>query len=216
MKPESTRMRTLVAGAPLICVASLALLAAPSAQTQPDAGSVVQLRPASAGVSGDSATVSDVVALAVASSVTSAQPSTPHGSPVAVSDVVMVVNDDGSATLSATFEGRGDEPLALKSVHIASDAGELDVASTQMWLPILSGKESRAGDASDAGGFVVPGGLDPGQTVHVQFQFDNETCVAVDAQAVLRSSTHDEVFPTNGLQLGPAKATSAKPECAEA
>lgn len=184
MNSKSTRRRTLVASAPLICAAWIALLAAPSPQTQSAYGA--EVTPLSEG-----------------------------GSSVIVSDVVMVLNDDGSAALSATFEGRGDV-VALKSVHLESAAGDLDVASTQMWLPILPGTESRAGTASDAGGFVVPSGLTAGAVVHVQFQFDNDTCLAIDAEAVRRDSSHDDVFPTTGHQLGPGKRTFAAPDCARA
>lgn len=137
------------------------------------------------------------------------------GSRVIVSDVVMVLNDDGSAALSAIFEGQGDV-VALKSVHLESAAGELDVASTQMWLPIFPGTESRAGTASDAGGFIVPDGLTAGAVVQVQFQFDNDTCLAIDAETVRRDSSHDDVFPTTGHQLGPGKRTFAMPDCSRA
>ncbi|MDT7787641.1 MAG: hypothetical protein QOF58_6060 [Pseudonocardiales bacterium] len=209
MSSKTTRRRTLFANAPLVCAALAALLAAPSPQTQSAAGADFQFHAASTpGPGDDRATVSDAFALATATLVE-------DRGRVVVSDVVMVVNDDGSAALSATFEGRGDA-VALKSVHIESDAGELDVASTQMWLPILPGIESRAGDASDAGGFVVPRGVAPGQVVHVQFQFDNDTCLAIDAQAVRRNPTHDEVFPTNGKQLGPGKRIAAMLDCPRA
>jgi hypothetical protein len=215
-------MRTLLASAPFVCAVLVALLAAPSTQAQ-SADAVVQLHPVSAGPSDSSVGVSDAIARVVSplpdakgqSGTEKSGETTTHsegGSSVTMSDVVMVVNDDGSATLSATFQGQG-EPIALKSVHMESAAGPLDVASTQMWLPILPGKTSRAGDASDAGGFVVPRGLAPGQTVHLQFQFDNDTCLAIDSQTVRRNSTHDEIFPTNGQQLGPGQRTAAEQEC---
>lgn len=217
MKSKTTRIRTLVASAPFVCAALAALLTAPSAQAQaqPAASANVRTQPANPapGVSH-----AGVFAFAPSATTEKSDETATHsdvGSSVTVSGVVMIVNDDGSATLSATFEG-GGKPIALKSVHVESDAGELDVASTQMWLPILPGTESRAGDASDAGGFVVPAGLAPGQTVQVQFQFDNDSCLAIAAQAVRRNPTHDEVFPTNGQQLGPGKRTAADPECSNA
>lgn len=185
---SKTTGRWTLASASLVCVAMAALLASPSPPTRSVAGA--------------------------ADSVVTATPSGVR-SPVAVSDVVMVMNDDGSATLSATFAGLGDV-VALKSVHIESDAGALEVASTQMWLPILPGTKSRAGDASDAGGFVVPSGLAPDQIIHLQFQFDNDTCLTINAQTVRRNPTHDEVFPTNGKQLGPGKQTTANAECSRA
>ena len=209
MRSKTTRVRTLLASAPFACAVLIAVLAAPSTQTR-STSAAVQLHPVSAGPNDGSVGVSDAIALVVAPT-----PVPDDESGVTVSDVVMIVNDDGSATLSATFEGEG-RPIALKSVHIESGAGELVVASTRMWLPILPGKTSRAGDASDAGGFVVPGGLAPGQTVQVQLQFDNDACLAMEAQTVRRNPTHDEVFPTNGQQLGPGKRTVADPECSSA
>ena len=214
MKSKTTRVRTFLASAPFACAVLVALLAAPSTQS---ASAVLQLDPVSAEPSDDSVGVSDSIGFVVAPPEATEETVThsDNGSSVSVADVVMVVNDDGSATLSATFEG-GGQPVALKSVHIESGAGGLDVANTQMWLPILPGKTSRAGDASDAGGFVVPRGVAPGQTVQMQFQFDNDTCLAIDSQVVRRNSTHAEVFPTNGQQLGPGQRTAAKPDCSSA
>jgi hypothetical protein len=137
------------------------------------------------------------------------------GGDLVISDVVLVANSDGSATLSATFVG-GHEPMALKAVSLSTVSGDLAVASTAMWLPVLPGKESRAGDASDAGGFVVPRGLAPGQVVRVQLQFDNDTCAVLDAPTVRRTRAHDKVFPTNGQRLGPGRPTAFRPSCPKA
>lgn len=225
MTSKMTRRRMLVVATPLVCVAWTALLVAPSPAAQPAYAADVRPPASAPETVDDAAAVADAMASAVTPGSGSDADSTPapeeadapadKGGRFAISDVVMVVNDDGSATLSATFRG-GREPMALKSVHIESDAGGLPIASTLMWLPIFPGTESRAGDASDAGGFVVPRGLTPGQTVRVQFQFDNDTCASTDAQTVRRSSAHDEVFPNTGDQLGPGRATSSMAECPEA
>jgi hypothetical protein len=216
--PTTTRTRALIAGAPVFLLAVAALLGAPSPSTS--SADVTQFRVVSATApNGDPVTVMDAVALVVAPSPKTPQSTEEPVDPVAtseggvsVSGVVMVVNDDGSATLSATFEG-GRDATALKAVHVSSDAGELEVASTTMWLPILPDQESRAGDASDAGGFVVPSGLVPGQVAHLQLQLENGTCLAIDAPTVRRDRTHDEVFPTNGRQLGQGKQVAAAATC---
>lgn len=223
MNLSAPRRRTFLGIAPFVIATIGALLAAPSARTSSGVDTV-EVRTASAASVSGSADLSNVVFLAAAPrpepeprGVAVEEPDEAATLPestgeFAISDVVMVANADGSATLSATFKG-GGEPLALKAVSISTKAGELDVASTQMWLPIVPGKVSRAGDASDAGGFVVPQGLAAGQVVRVQFQFDNGTCAVIDAETVLRTKAHDEVFPTDGRKLGPGKPTPFKPGC---
>lgn len=206
----------VIAATPLVCAVGVALLAAPS----PSSTSLGVPSPVGSSFAAevDSVAVAEAVALVVGPSSLSgraladdaARIESPGG--VDVSDVVMVLNDDGSAALSATFQGRGAE-LALMSVHLESDAGALAVASTQMWLPIQPDMQTRAGDASDAGGFIVPTGLSEGEIVHVQFQFDDDTCLSIDAPTIRRNSTHDRVFPIDGDQLGPAAETAADPSC---
>jgi len=220
---SAPRRRTILGIAPFAIATVAALLAAPAGRaTAMDDDAAVRAHAAT--VSG-SADLSDVVFLAPARE-TEPEPrgvvveepdktAAPDSAELAISHVVMVANADGSATLSATFTG-GRESTALQGVSISTTAGELDVASTQMWLPVLPGKVSRAGDASDAGGFVVPHGLAPGQVVRVQFQFDNGTCAALEAETVLRTKAYDEVFPTDGRKLGPGRPTAFKAGCPEA
>jgi len=218
---SAARRRTVLGVAPFAIATVAALLAAPAGRTTAGDDDLV-FRASAATVSG-SADLSDVVFLAAAPEpeprgVADEEPDeavAPDSAELAISHVVMVANADGSATLSATFTG-GRESTALQGVSISTTAGELDVASTQMWLPVLPGKVSRAGDASDAGGFVVPQGLAPGQVVRVQFQFDDGTCAALEAETVLRTKAYDEVFPTDGRKLGPGKPTAFRPGCPEA
>ncbi|KAA1399409.1 hypothetical protein [Aeromicrobium ginsengisoli] len=223
MNVSAPRRRTFLGLAPFAIATVAALLAAPSART--DAGvDAVEVRTSSARTASGSADLSNVVFLAAAPAPDPTPEPESGGAAVdepdesaaigelAISEVVMVANTDGSATLSATFTG-GREAMALKAVSISTKAGALDVASTQMWLPIIPGKVSRAGDASDAGGFVVPQGLAAGQVVRVQFQFDNGTCAALTARTVQRTKAHDEVFPTDGRKLGPGRPTAFKAGC---
>jgi len=220
---SAARRRTVLGVAPFVIATVAALLAAPAGRTTAGDDDLV-FRASAATVSG-SADLSDVVFLAAAPEpepeprgVAAEEPDeavAPDSGELVVSDAAMVANTDGSATLSATFTG-GRESIALQAVSISTKAGELDVASTQMWLPVLPGKVSRAGDASDAGGFVVRQGLAPGQAARVQFQFDNGTCRTLDVETVVRSKAYDEVFPTDGRKLGPGRPTAFKAGCPEA
>ena len=131
---------------------------------------------------------------------------------VLVVDPLMVVNVDGSASLSATLHNTQDVEVALTAVQVQSEGSELGVASTAMWLPVLPSIPARAGDASDAGGFVVPRGVVAGRNVQVRFVFDDHSCLTVQVEATRRTSQHGGVFPTNGRQLGSTRtATGSSP-----
>lgn len=123
---------------------------------------------------------------------------------VRVSDALLVINDDGSATVSARLDNATDADVSLMSVRVESHGQSLPIASTQMWLPVLRGYPARVGDASDAGGFVVPTGLEPGDRARVQFHLDDGTCVGTSVSVVRRNAEHDAIFPTDGHRLGPA------------
>ncbi|MEV7396404.1 hypothetical protein [Aeromicrobium sp. NPDC092404] len=200
MNSGALRLRVLLAGASVVCVATAALVASPAPSGESSAGEVRRISSGSSST-GETAVAQPLWAPAAAS--------VRAAGPLVVSDVVMVANEDGSATLSAAFEG-GEKAVSLTSVHITAGAEAFDVASTQMWLPIRPGEVSRAGDPSDAGGFVVPKGLTPGQVVTVQLQFDDGTCVSVDAETVRRGPEHAQVFPTDGDTLGPGRPTVAQ------
>lgn len=129
---------------------------------------------------------------------------------VRVSDALLVVNDDGSATVSARLDNTTDADVSLMSVRVESHGRSMPIASTQMWLPVLRGYPARVGDASDAGGFVVPAGLEPGDRARVQFHFDDGTCLGSSVSVVRRNAEHDAIFPTDGHRLGPATIGGAK------
>ena len=63
----------------------------------------------------------------------------------------------------------------------------------------------RVGDASDAGGFVVPHGVRLGVAATVRFELDHDRSFTVPAIVVRRTSAHDLIFPVDGTQLGPAR-----------
>lgn len=122
---------------------------------------------------------------------------------VSVSHPELVLNSDGSATLSASLATTGKE-VALVSVQIVHRGSAQEVSSTDMWLPVTPGVEATVGAASDAGGFTVPSGLKAGDVADVYFVFDDRTCVSVEAEVVQRTARHGSVFPKRGSQLGPA------------
>lgn len=122
---------------------------------------------------------------------------------VSVSRPELVLNTDGSATLSASLATTGKE-VALMSVQIMHQGSVQEVSSTDMWLPVTPGIDATVGAASDAGGFTVPRGLNVGDVADVYFIFDDQTCISVEAEVVQRTARHKSVFPKRGSQLGPA------------
>lgn len=126
------------------------------------------------------------------------QPSRPPSSPaVRVSLPLLVINADGSAAVTAYLRNVRDAEVSLAAVDVSSAAGSLAVESTQMWLPIAAGSEARVGHATDAGGFVVPTGVEAGVPYVVRFVFDDGTCVVADADAVRRDDRHRSLYPAH-------------------
>jgi hypothetical protein len=119
--------------------------------------------------------------------------------------VELVVNSDGSATLSAELQNPTRVDRFLLGVVVESDQRQLAVASTIMKLALPLGAAGRVGDASDAGGFVIPDGITVGHSATVHFRFDDGTSFIALTTAVRRTGAHAQVFPTNGSQLGPAR-----------
>lgn len=132
-----------------------------------------------------------------------------NGAAVDVRSVRLVVNDDGSATVSATLRNPTDTGRTLVGVRVDCGDRPLPVASTIMLLLVMSRSSARVGDASDAGGYVVPVGVAMDDPVTVRFAFDDGTSSTRSAEVVRRSGEHDQVFPDNGAQLGPARAPSS-------
>lgn len=122
---------------------------------------------------------------------------------VSVTRPVLVLNGDGSATLSASLATSGKE-VALVGVQIVYLGSAQEVSSTDMWLPVIPGVGATVGAASEAGGFTVPNGLKAGDVADVHFVFDDRTCVSVKAEVVQRAARHGWVFPKSGSQLGHA------------
>ena len=130
---------------------------------------------------------------------------TQHTSPVvasvSVTNPVMVVNSDGSATLSAALTAVRNVEVTLESVQVRSSGADLDVLTSRMLLPVVPGHSAHVGDASDAGGYVVPHGIAPGDRVQLKYLFDDGSCVAVETTAVNRTQEHSDVYPKTGSRL---------------
>lgn len=128
-----------------------------------------------------------------------------------VPDPQLVVNTDGSAAVGAFVENGTDVDVALESVTVWVDRIRLPINATQMWLPVPAGDRAQVGAASDAGGFVVPRGLEPAMRADVQFRFDDGTCVQADVTAVARTKEHRRIYPTSNRALGPTTSLDPPP-----
>lgn len=126
-----------------------------------------------------------------------ADPVSEATSPVRVSAPLLVVNEDGSATVAARIENPNDSPLNLLGVGVSSTDENLTVMTTDMLMPLPAHVQMRVGDATDAGGFVVPQGVVAGGSYSLVFSVDNGTCVVAQAEAIERTGKHRGIYPTS-------------------
>jgi len=138
------------------------------------------------------------------------EPAVAQAASIEVGAVSVIVNRDGSATIGAEITNGTDAEAALADVRVEKGDRALPVSATPFWLPLLPGSSARVGDASDAGGFVVPQGVDVGDALTLRFLLDTGTCLDVETDAVARSSEHSLVYPKDGTRLGPA---TVRPAC---
>ncbi len=131
--------------------------------------------------------------------------------PLRVIDPALVVNTDGSAVVGARVENPRDVEVSLMGVTVSVDGRRVPVNSTHMWLPLPADDVGWVGAASDAGGFVVPAGIDVATPASLEFWFDDGSCVASDVNAVARGDEHRLVYPKRGRTIGP-ETTSDVPE----
>ncbi|MET0930946.1 MAG: hypothetical protein ABWX74_15610 [Aeromicrobium sp.] len=192
----SSRSRARATGAAIASLVAVAALAAspevPSAAAAPVTGPVPT-----------SATATVPAPTPTPTPTTTTTTTTDPGS-VAVMDPVVVVNRDGSATISAELTNSTDTEVALMDVRVGRGGDVMAVSRTPMWLPVLPGQPARVGDASDAGGFVIPAGAVPGTNLTLQFLFDSGACLTEQADVVVRTAQHRSVYPKDGTRLGPA------------
>lgn len=126
-----------------------------------------------------------------------------QGRPVRVRDPLLVTNKDGSVSLGAFLHNENDVDVALAGVVIWVDRHRVPVNATEMWLPVPAGDQSQVGAASDAGGFVVPGGLGRATHADVEFRFDDGTCELADVEIVARVEKLRFIYPRSGQAIGP-------------
>jgi hypothetical protein len=133
-----------------------------------------------------------------------------EGGPIRVEHPLLVVNRDGSATVGAQLQNPGGAEVSLMGVTVSVDGRRVPVNSTEMWLPVPPDDPATVGAASDAGGFVVPEGIDETSAATLEFWFDDGTCVPADVQAVSRGGDHRQVYPKSRRSIGP-ETTSEPP-----
>jgi hypothetical protein len=118
-----------------------------------------------------------------------------RSSTINVLNTLLVANDNKSATLSASIVNNTGSDQALTSVTIDSLDGNksLPVRSTKILLPLPKGSAATLGQASDAGGFVVTQGANPGYYVKVTLNFTDAAPVTIEAPVVARTPDYDFV-----------------------
>jgi len=122
---------------------------------------------------------------------------------VVVRDPLLVVNKDGSATVGADLQNVKGFDVSLTGVVVWVDRHRVPVNATEMWLPVLAGDQSQVGAASDAGGFVLPSGINDATRADLEFRFDDGTCVVADVTAVARTNKHRLIYPNSNRSIGP-------------
>ena len=120
---------------------------------------------------------------------------------ITVRHPLLVVNSDGSGTISAELRTSSRTETALMDVEVEQAGETLPVSSTVMWLPVIPGYPAIVGAASDAGRFVVPVAPPVGSTVTLIFVLDDGTRLTEETKVVARSSEHSLIYPKNGTQL---------------
>lgn len=146
---------------------------------------------------------------------TEAAPVSEETSPLRVSKPLLVVNEDGSATVAIRLENPNASPVNLLGIGVASSDEHLAVMTTDMLMPLPPTVEMRVGDATDAGGFLVPQGVVAGGSYGLVLSFDDGTCVMAEAVAVERTGKHREIYPTSAMFDGvPVPAGAAGKQCA--
>jgi hypothetical protein len=122
---------------------------------------------------------------------------------ITVRHPLVVVNSDGSGTISAEVRNTTATEAALMDVEVEQAGESLPVSSTVMWLPVIPGYPAIVGAASDAGGFALDAAPPAGTTVSLTFVLDDGTRLTEKAPVVARSSEHSLIYPKNGTQLAP-------------
>ena len=144
--------------------------------------------------------------------------STTTAAPVAakVSRPSLVVNEDGSAVVTAFVQNVQAEKTSIAGITVLSGEDVLPVLTTPMSMPLPPDTELRVGYATDAGGFVVPTGVTAGGSYRLVLGFDNGTCRVVASEAVERTDEHRAIYPRTKTFAGAVRSARQGPEgCTE-
>lgn len=133
-----------------------------------------------------------------------------HRGEMDVLNTLFVGNEDGSATLSTSIVNHTDAEQKLSSVEVTTlDDKDLAVRSTKMLLPLPVGHLTIVGGASEAGGFWVSEGAEPGDYVRATLTFSDATPVTIEAPVVSRT---EEYATVSGAAPTPTKPTPTTTE----
>lgn len=114
---------------------------------------------------------------------------------VDVKNAVLVVAEDGSATVSAGIVSQLDEAEAITNVTVDGPDGPLDVVRLARSVLQLPAKDIVTLGSSRENAFTVQDAGDiAGRYVTLTISFDSSPDVTIDAPAVERSATYDSVF----------------------
>jgi len=136
-----------------------------------------------------------------------------HRGEMSVLNGLLVANEDGSATVSASLVNNTGSDTSLSAVTVkGSDGSELPVRSIKILLPVPNGELTRLGGSSDAGGWAVVSGADAGQFVTMTISFTTGQPVTLKVPVVARSEMYESVVGGESPTSPPptsATATSA-------
>jgi hypothetical protein len=118
--------------------------------------------------------------------------------PVQMLNTLLVANEDGSATLSTSLLNQSGGQRTIDSVEVTNTDGEqLPVESLKAKVTLPDNVLVPIGKSSDAGGFVVTEGAEPGRYVTVTVTFTSGAPVSIEAPVVARSEMYDDVSTGN-------------------
>lgn len=132
-----------------------------------------------------------------------------HGD-VDVLNALVVVNDDGSGTISAGFVNNTGDEDALSSVTVTTlDGKELQVRGLRSRFILPEGQLTSLGTSAENGNFRIADGVKAGYYVKVTFDFEGASPVTIEAPAVSRTAEYDNVPGADPLPTEPTATETA-------
>ena len=114
-------------------------------------------------------------------------------------NTLLVGNQDGSATISASLVNNLDEDQTISSITVTTlNDLPLRVRSSKVLLPLPPGQLTTLGRAKDAGAFTVISGATPGAYVKVTYTFSTSHELTVEAPVVARTAEYDSIVSGEG------------------